>query len=330
MVDTGVRQPARHGHQQQAEEQGKVLSGAIHGPTFHAWDGGGKVWMAVGDHNLFCFGLGFSAQALIRHLHGRGWTISGTSRDGEGDLIPFSRRQPLTDPGGILADVTHVLLSIPPDDDGDPVLACHGADLAALPNLRWLGYLSTTGVYGDRGGGWVDEETPPAPTHRRGERRLAAERAWLDWADENKTDHGPAVHIFRLAGIYGPGRNALEAVRQGRARRIVKPGHVFSRIHVDDLAAVLAASMAQPNGGAIYNVCDDEAAPPQDVIAHAASLLGLDPPPEIAFARAELSPMAASFYRDNKRTRNDRIKGELGVQLRYPDYRAGLGALMRG
>jgi len=287
-------------------------------------------WLVASEKNLFCFGMGFTAQTLIWQLGGRGWAISGTSRDGAGGTMTFSREQPLTDPVAVLARATHVLLSIPPDDDGDPVLACHGADLAALPNLRWLGYLSTTGVYGDRGGGWVDEETPPAPTHRRGERRVAAERAWLDWADDTKTDNGLAMQIFRLAGIYGPGRNALETLRQGRARRIVKPGHVFSRIHVDDLASVLAASMAQPNGGAIYNVCDDEAAPPQDVIAHAAKLLGLVPPPEIPFDRAELSPMAASFYRDNKRTRNDRIKGELGVQLRYPDYRAGLAALLEG
>jgi hypothetical protein len=288
-----------------------------------------SVWLGrlvVSEKNLFCFGMGFTAQALIRQLGGQDWAISGTSRDGAEGIIAFSREQPLTEPVAVLARATHVLLSIPPDDRCDPVLDCHGGDLAQLPNLRWLGYLSTTGVYGDQGGGWVDEDTPTAPAHQRGERRVAAERAWLDWADT----HGKAMHIFRLAGIYGPGRNALESMRQGRARRIVKPGHVFSRIHVADLAAVLAASMAQPNAGAIYNVCDDEAAPPQDVITHAAELLGLAPPDEVPFDQADLSPMAASFYSDNKRVRNDRIKDELGVQLRYPDYRAGLAALLRG
>lgn len=273
---------------------------------------------------MFCFGMGFSAQALRRRLSGQNWTFSGTSREGEGGTIPFNREQPLTDPGRALAGTTHILLSIPPDEGGDPVLACHGDDIAKLPGLRWLGYLSTTGVYGDHGGAWVDETTPTAPPHRRGKARVAVERAWLDWTRR----HGLALHIFRLAGLYGPGRNALENLRRGTARRIVKPGQVFSRIHVDDLAMVLAASIARPNPGAVYNVCDDEAAPPQDVIAHAAGLLGQAPPPEIAFDQAGLSPMAASFFGDNKRVRNDRIKDELGVRLRYPNYRAGLAALL--
>ena len=275
---------------------------------------------------LFCFGMGFTAQALIRQHPALGWRIAGTSRDGEGATLPFRRDCPLVAPGDELAGSTHILLSIPPDDDGDPVLDCHGDDLANLPNVRWLGYLSTTGVYGDHDGGWVDETTATAPVTRRGERRVGAERAWLGWAQ----DHGQAMHIFRLAGIYGPGRNALDNIRQGKARRIVKPGHVFSRIHVDDLATVLAASMAQPNPGAIYNVCDDKAAPPQDVVTHAAALLGQPPPPEVPFDEAELSPMAVSFYSDNKRVRNDRIKHDLGVQLQYPDYRAGLAALLGG
>jgi hypothetical protein len=288
-----------------------------------------RVAVAVANNNFFCFGMGYSAQALIPRLLEQNWMVAGTSRDGEGNSLPFSRANPLSEPHGQLCDVTHILLSIPPDDAGDPVLDCHGDDLATLPKLCWLGYLSTTGVYGDHGGGWVDEATPLAPIHKistRGQRRVAAETAWLHWAER----HGLAMHVFRLAGIYGPGRNALENLRRGRARRIVKPGHVFSRIHVDDLAAVLAASMAKPNPGAIYNVCDDEAAPPQDVIAHAAELLGRLPPPEVPFDQAELSPMAASFYGDNKRVRNDRIKDELGVRLKYPDYRAGLAALLRG
>jgi nucleoside-diphosphate-sugar epimerase len=273
---------------------------------------------------LFIFGLGYTAQVLARRQRALGWEVMGTSRDGEGAAIPFDRGHPLSDPAGQMAGTTHLLLSIPPDADGDPALACHGDDIAALSDLRWLGYLSTTGVYGDHGGGWVDEGTPTAPVNKRSQWRADAEQAWLQWGRR----HGRPVHIFRLAGIYGPGRSALDNLRQGKARRIVKPGHVFSRIHVEDLAEVLQASMARPNPGAIYNVCDDEAAPPQDVIAHAAELLGQVPPLEVAFEDADLSPMAASFYADNKRVRNDRIKDELGVQLKYPNYRAGLAALM--
>lgn len=283
--------------------------------------------MTVDRKRLFCFGLGYSAQVLARRLRDLGWTVTGTSRDGDGWSAPFDRAHPLADPVGQMAGASHILLSIPPDGDGDPVLDCHGDDIARLPGLRWLGYLSTTGVYGDHGGGWVDEATPTAPENqlnRRSAWRVAAEQAWLAWGQR----HGLPVQVFRLAGIYGPGRNALENLRQGKARRIVKPGHVFSRIHVEDLATMLQASMAQPNPGAIYNVCDDEAAPPQDVIAHAAQLLGQAPPPEIPFDEADLSPMAASFYQDNKRVHNHRIKDELGVVLRYPDYRAGLAALL--
>lgn len=276
---------------------------------------------------LFCFGLGYSAQVLADRLSAQGWVITGTSREGKGAAIPFNRHHPLGDPARQMAGTSHFLFSVPPDVDGDPVLDCHGADIVKLQGLRWLGYLSTTGVYGDHGGGWVDETTPTAPKKRLNQRsqwRVAAEQAWLDWG----RDHGLPVHIFRLAGIYGPGRNALENLARGKARRIVKPGHVFSRIHVDDLATVLQASMAQPNPGAIYNVCDDEAAPPQDVIAHAAQLLGQPPPPEIAFDDVDLSPMAASFYKDNKRVRNSRIREELGVELRYPNYRVGLAGLL--
>ena len=202
---------------------------------------------------------------------------------------------------------------------------CHAGELASLSKLKWLGYLSTTGVYGDRKGGWVDEATPVAPTHGRGERRVLAERNWLNWAKENDL----SMHVFRLASIYGPGRNALERIRLGTARRIVKPGHVFSRIHVDDIATVIEASINQPNPGAIYNVCDDEAAPPQDVVAYAAELLDMEPPQEVPIEQAGLSAMAASFYLDNKRVRNDRIKRELDVHLRYPNYRVGLRALLK-
>ena len=284
----------------------------------------GKSWDGGIVEKLFVFGLGYSALVLAQRLAGQGWTVAGTSRDGVNDTIPFERQQPLSNAAGQLAGTTHLLLSIPPDQAGDPVLACHAEVVAKLPDLRWIGYLSTTGVHGDHGGGWVDESTPTAPLNERSQRRAGAEQAWLEWGRR----HDLAVHVFRLAGIYGPGRSALDNLRQGKARRIVKPRHVFSRIHVEDLATVLQASMARPNAAAIYNVCDDEAAPSQDVIAHAAELLGQAAPPETAFAEAELSPMAASFYADNKRVCNRRIKDELGVELRYQNYRLGLAALL--
>ncbi len=282
---------------------------------------------------LFCFGLGYSAQALARRCRERGWQVAGTHRRAPGgpvmqgvERFVFERDQPLVDPAAVLAGTTHLLASIPPDAAGDPVVDCHGADIAALSGLVWLGYLSTTGVYGDRGGGRVDEDSPLLPTGERGRRRLVAERAWLDLGER----HGLPVHIFRLAGIYGPGRNALETVKSGRAKRIDKPGQVFSRIHRDDIVQVLEASIAAPRPGRAYNLCDDHPAPPAEVIEHACHLLGLAPPPLVPFDQAELSPMARSFYRDNKQVSNQRIKQELGVELRYPDYKAGLAALLSG
>ena len=200
------------------------------------------------------------------------------------------------------------------------MLDAHAQDLRTVPTLRWAGYLGTTAVYGDRQGGWVDEETPLEPTLARADRRARAEAAWQG--------SGLPVHIFRLAGIYGPGRNAFTNLRDGTARRIVKPGQVFSRIHVEDIATILEASMAQPRPGRIYNVCDDEPAPPQDVVAYAARLLGIEPPPEQAYETAQLSPMARTFYKDNRRVRNARIKEELGVRLAYPTYREGLQSLL--
>jgi nucleoside-diphosphate-sugar epimerase len=220
--------------------------------------------------------------------------------------------------------VTHVLISVPPDELGDPVFERHGDAIAALPGLAWLGYLSTTGVYGDRDGGWVDENSELRPNGARGRRRAAAEAAWLGlWRG-----CGVPVHVFRLAGIYGPGRSPFDALRAGTARRIDKPGHPFSRIHVDDLASVLIASIDRPRPGAVYNVCDDEPASSIDVVAHAARLLGMPAPPLVPFDLAELSPMARSFYADNKRVSNALIKAELGVRLRYPNYRAGLAAIL--
>jgi nucleoside-diphosphate-sugar epimerase len=277
---------------------------------------------------LFCFGLGYSAGFLARSLAAEGWRIAGTSREGGAaagvELQPFTRGAPLADPAARLSGTTHLLLSVPPDEAGDPVLAEHGGDIAALAGLRWVGYLSTTGVYGDRGGGWVDEASALAPSGERGRRRVAAESGWL----ELHRRHGVPVHVFRLAGIYGPGRSPLDALRAGRAQRIAKPGQVFSRIHVADLVRVLRASMARPVPGAIYNVADDEPAPPEAVVAYAAELLGVPPPPLVAFEDAQLSPMARSFYADSKRVANRRIKEELGVTLLYPSYREGLRALI--
>jgi nucleoside-diphosphate-sugar epimerase len=283
--------------------------------------------------SLFCFGLGYTALALAEPLRAEGWRIAGTCRTNEQQAAlaargitahVFERDRPLADPATLFAGVTHILSSVPPDAAGDPVLDVHGADLARLSGLAWAGYLSTTGVYGDRAGGWVDEASALEPTGARGRRRLAAERGWLALWQR----HGLPVHLFRLAGIYGPGRNALESLRDGTAKRIIKPGQVFSRIHVDDIVQVLRASMTRPDPGAAYNVCDDNPAPPAEVIEYAAALLGIAPPAAAPFEQAELSPMARSFYEDNKRVRNDRIKRELGVTLRYPDYRAGLQALL--
>lgn len=275
---------------------------------------------------FFLFGLGFSGRVIARALLDAGWEVRGTTRSGDSADLPgirvfaFDRDHPL--PAEALEGVDAVLSSVPPDTLGDPVLDLCAGQLRALAP-RWVGYLSTTGVYGDHGGATVTEDTPPTPDLDRSRRRLAAEQAWQA--------AGLAPHIFRLAGIYGPGRSALDTVRDGRARRIVKPGQVFSRTHVDDIAACVLASLTRPHpGGRVYNVCDDDPAPPQDVIAHACALLGQEPPPEIPWeeARATLSPMALSFYADNKLVSNDRIKRELGVVWRHPGYREGLRAIL--
>jgi nucleoside-diphosphate-sugar epimerase len=273
--------------------------------------------------HLFCFGLGYSARVLARRLRDDGWLVTGTSRNPtEPDCLGFERGHMLAPT--VFAGVTHVLVSIPPDESGDPTLDLHGDDIAAIPGLAWLGYLSTTGVYGDRGGGWVDERSDLRPSGMRGRHRVAAEAGWQGlWRRR-----GVPVHVFRLAGIYGPGRSPLDALRAGTAKRIDRPGQVFSRIHVEDLASMLVASIAKPRPGAIYNVCDDEPAASEAVIAHAASLLGLSAPPLVPLDDAELSPIARSFYDDNKRVSNALIKWELGVALRHPNYRAGLAAIL--
>ncbi len=279
---------------------------------------------------LLSFGHGYSAQALARRLLAQGWQVIGTTRSEEkAAAIRATGAEavlwPPVRPGPLLDRATHLLVSAGPDASGDPVLHhCAGSLAARAERFDWVGYLSTTGVYGDRGGDWVDEGSECTPATERGRWRLAAERAWLGyWHDE-----GLPVHVFRLAGIYGPGRGPFAKVRDGTARRIVKPGQVFSRIHVDDIANVLQASIARPHPGAIYNVCDDEAAPPEEVIAHAAALLGLPAPPEIPYEEAEMTPMARSFYAESKRVSNARMKAELGVRLAYPTYREGLAALL--
>ncbi len=280
-----------------------------------------------GMPTLLSFGHGFSARALGHLLRPQGWRVIGTVRsperlrdleaDGVDGVI-----WPGADMGPLLDQATHLLSSVAPDEAGDPVLRALGPEIAArATRLAWVGYLSTTGVYGDRQGDWVDESSALTPATRRGRLRVEAEAAW-------RAIPGLPLHIFRLAGIYGPGRGPFEKVRNGTARRIIKPNQMFSRIHVDDIAQVLAASIARPEPGAIYNVCDDDPAPPEDVIAHAAELLGLPIPPAQDFATAEMTPMARSFYAESKRVRNDRIKDELGVRLLYPDYRTGLRALL--
>ncbi len=282
---------------------------------------------------LFAFGLGFSALALAKRLSARGWQVAGTAR-GQGKVARLERQgyaigRFAGEPGDedlrkLLAGTTHLLHSIPPGVKGDPVLASYRRELAALPQLKWIGYLSTVGVYGDQEGGWVDESTEPKPNSARTDARVEAERAWFRFGQET----GVPVHVFRLAGIYGPGRSVFDKLKDGTARRIKKDGQVFSRIHVEDIASVLEASIARPRGGAIYNVADDEPAAPGEVVAYAAELIGVAPPPEVAFEEADLSPMARSLYEGSRRIMNARIKSELGVKLRYPTYREGLAALL--
>lgn len=292
---------------------------------------------------LFIFGLGYTALRLADRLRAAGWSVAGTVRSADKaaalaatgiDAHAFDRGRPLADAGTLLGGVTHLLSTVPPDDHGDPVVDAHGADIAARAHgadmaaragsLRWVGYLSTTGVYGNSDGSWVDEETPLAATGPRGRRRVAAEGQWLSlWQDQ-----GVPVHLFRLPGIYGPGRSAIDSVRAGTARRIDKPGQVFCRIHVDDIGGALLASMAGPRPGTAYNVADDLPAPAAEVVAHAARLLGVAPPPLEPFDPATMSAMAASFYADNRRVRNDRLKSWLSYRLRYPTYREGLAAQM--
>ena len=279
--------------------------------------------------NILILGLGYSAGFFARAALARGWEVTGTvrsaekaaelSREGIRTLVfgGFAVSSPLAK---AVAEADAVLVSVQPAEDGDPALGPLRAALMAAPNLRWIGYLSTIGIYGDQGGAWIDEATPPAPTNARTRQRVDIEEAWLQLG----RDSGKPVQIFRLSGIYGPGRNAITKLRNGTANRLIKPGQVFNRIHVDDIAGVLMASLAKPRQGAIYNVTDDEPGPPQDVITFAADLTGLEPPPEIPFEQARLSPMAASFYGESKRVSNALVKREFGYSFRYPTYHEAL------
>ena len=275
--------------------------------------------------HLLCFGFGFSAEALAHKLDPIEWSVTGTSRSLEGVAVInaqgfkgvlFSELQTIPE------SVTYIVISAPPSDDGDPVLLRFKDELInRAKTFEWVAYLSTTGVYGDRSGEWVDEDSALQPNTDRGQRRVDAEAAW-------QSISGLPLHIFRLAGIYGPGRNAFESLKAGKAQRVIKQGQIFSRIHVEDIAGVLLASINKSNPGRIYNMADDEPCPPQDVIAYAAELLGLPIPPDVPFEDAKLSAMAKSFYADSKRVSNARIKNELGYELKYPNYRVGLKSLL--
>jgi len=277
--------------------------------------------------HLFCFGMGYCAANLAKQLSQDGWKISGTSQSESLDtaIHTFSGNAPMETTSSALADVTHILISIPPNARHDPALACHEEDIIKLKSLQWVGYLSTTGVYGNTNGEIVDETTPTRPTSQRSRNRLNAEIQWLNLYNV----HNLPIHVFRLPGIYGPGRNALDQVAAGRIRRIDKPGHQFSRIHVNDITNTLMQSISSPNPGRIYNVCDNEAASPADVTAYACKLLGVPAPVPVPYEVAVkgMSPMALSFWQDNRRVDNTRIKLELGVQLNYPTYRDGLKAI---
>lgn len=279
---------------------------------------------------LFVFGLGYSMGRLARRLQAQGWQVAGTTRDAgrlaqlraEGiETHPFALGQPLE--SGALAGTTHLVQSISSERSGDPVVPALAESLRAIQSLRWVGYLSTPAVYGDRGGAWIDETAAPTPGSPRGWKRLEAERAWLAAFQ----DTGVRAQIFRLAGIYGPGRSALDQLRRGAARRIDKPGQVFNRIHVDDIGTVLTASMRRPRTGAIYNVADGNPSSANEPIEYACRLLGIEPPPLVPFEAAGLSPLGREFYAECKRMVVNRIKAELGVALAYPSLREGLDAI---
>ena len=284
--------------------------------------------------NLFVFGIGYTAGHYLRHHAGDFDEVAGTVRSPEkaaalaADRIRALRFDPPdADPAiaAAVAEADALLISVQPAEGGDPVLDHFGAAIAEAPRLKRIVYLSTIGVYGDHGGAWVDEDVRPVPESERGRVRLTVEDRWLALGARA----GRQVTVLRLAGIYGPGRNAIEDLRDGSARRIDKPGQVFNRIHVDDIGRAISAAILHDGAGGAWNVADDEPAPAPDVVAYAARLLGVAPPPVIAFADADLSPMARSFYGANRRVSNRGLKDDLGVRLGYPTYRDGLAALMQ-
>ncbi len=274
--------------------------------------------------HLLILGLGYTGGAIASGAAALGIRVTATSRDPARltpppgtTLIPFAAA------AEALRDTTHLLQTAAPDDQGDPALARFGTEIATAP-LAWLGYLSTTGVYGDRGGAWVDETTAPAPSGERGHRRLDAENAWRAAAA------GRPLDLFRVAGIYGPGRSPFAEIRAGRARRIDKPRHRFGRIHRDDIAAAVLAALRNPDGTRVLNLNDDEPAPSADVTAEAARLLGLDPPPLVPFGQAVqgMSEMGRSFWAESRQVRSAQTQATLGLRWRYPTYREGLAATL--
>ena len=280
------------------------------------------------QRQLLVVGLGFSGTAIARDATATGWQVTATARDPSRVLAPAGTIIiPFAEAGPALRAATHLVVTAAPGEEGDPVLATHRAALDAAP-LRWIGYLSTTGIYGDRDGAWVDEAAEPAPAQPRSIRRRRAERQWESFAPR------AAVDLFRCAGIYGPGRSVLDDLRAGTARRTLRPGHAFGRIHRDDIALAVLAAAANPPlpGTRVLHLADDEPAESATVIEGAARLLGIDPPPAIPFevARAAMSPMALSFWSENRRIANTRTKAALGITWRYPTWREGLAAILAG
>lgn len=285
--------------------------------------------------HILILGHGYSGAAIARRMKQAGWTITATSTSSDGadriralgnSAIVYDGTGPNPALASAIGRVSHLVMCAAPGADGDPLLRHHADDIARSGTLGWIGYLSTVGVYGNTHGAWVDESCPIDPGSERSRRRAAAEKAWRDLGARS----GKLVRIFRLPGIYGPGRSALDSVRDGTAKRIVKPGQVFNRVHVEDIALAVGTAAMRGGNHDIYNLTDDLPCPPQEVVEHAAELLRLPPPPEIAFEHAQLSPMAASFYAENKRVSNARLKGDLGIRLIYPTYRQGLAAILRG
>lgn len=275
--------------------------------------------------HLFCFGLGYVGTALSESLLQSGWKVSGTVRteDKRAKLIAKGFEvfceQELAAIESAIQSASHILITVPPTREGDASLLAHQSIVSALPDLRWLGYLSSTIVYGDKQGAWVDEETPVAPNNDRGHRRVQAEQQWMS--------SGLAWHIFRIAGIYGPTRNAMIKLQNGTSRAVAKKEHVSCRIHIDDIVAALTASMTSPDSGNIYNLADDEPTANHEVIRYAAQLLGIGAPKVTPIEDANLSPMALSFYDGCRRVSNDKVKRELSIRLKYPSYRQGLKAM---